>query len=48
MDVRGDQKLTQAIGNTTGALVSTQLGIFESVSLRGLREAIRNSPARCS
>jgi iron complex outermembrane receptor protein len=33
---KGDQTLTQAIGNTPGVFVSTQLGIFESVLMRGL------------
>jgi iron complex outermembrane receptor protein len=33
---RGDQTLTQAIANVPGAVVSTQLGIFESVMLRGM------------
>ncbi len=33
---RGDQTLTQAIAHVPGAIVSTQLGIFESVMLRGL------------
>jgi iron complex outermembrane receptor protein len=32
---RGDQSLTQAIAHVPGAVVSTQLGIFESVMLRG-------------
>ena len=36
IDARGDQTLTQSVANTTGALVTTNLGIFESVSLRGL------------
>jgi iron complex outermembrane receptor protein len=33
---RGDQTLAQAIAHTTGAVVSTQLGIFDSVTLRGM------------
>ena len=33
---KGDQTLTQAIADTPGAVVSTQLGLFESVMLRGL------------
>src|SRR5262249_61987782 len=33
---RGDQSLTQAITHVPGAVVSTQLGIFESVMLRGM------------
>src|SRR5262249_53992385 len=33
---RGDQSLVQAIAHVPGAIVSTQLGIFESVMLRGL------------
>jgi len=36
IDRRGDQTLTQAIANTPGAVVSTQLGVFESVMLRGM------------
>jgi iron complex outermembrane receptor protein len=36
IDSRGDQTLTQAITHVPGAVVSTQLGIFESVMLRGL------------
>ncbi len=36
IDSRGDQTLTQAVSRVPGALVSTQLGIFESVTLRGL------------
>src|SRR5207244_3046305 len=36
IDTRGDQTLTQAIAHVPGAVVSTQLGIFESVMLRGL------------
>jgi outer membrane receptor protein involved in Fe transport len=36
IDSRGDQTLTQAIAHIPGAVVSTQLGIFESVMLRGL------------
>ena len=33
---RGDLTLTQAISHVPGAVVSTQLGIFDSVMLRGL------------
>src|SRR5207237_9377103 len=33
---RGDQTLTQAIAHVPGAIVTTQLGIFASVMLRGL------------
>src|SRR5436305_541612 len=33
---RGDQTLAQAIEHVPGAVVSTQLGIFESVMLRGM------------
>ena len=33
---RGDQTLVQAVANTPGAVVSTQLGLFDSVMLRGL------------
>ncbi len=33
---QGDQTLTQAIAHVPGAVVSTQLGIFESVMLRGM------------
>lgn len=36
IDARGDQSLTQAISHVPGAIVSTQLGIFESVMLRGM------------
>jgi iron complex outermembrane receptor protein len=36
IDGRGDQTLTQAIAHVPGAVVSTQLGIFESVMLRGM------------
>ncbi len=36
IDRRGDQTLTQAISHVPGAVVSTQLGIFDSVMLRGL------------
>jgi outer membrane receptor protein involved in Fe transport len=36
MERRNDQKLTQAIEHVPGAVVSTQLGIFESVMLRGM------------
>jgi iron complex outermembrane receptor protein len=33
---RGDQTLVQAIAHVPGAVVSTQLGIFDSVMLRGM------------
>src|SRR4029450_234827 len=33
---RGDRTLTQAVAHVPGAIISTQLGIFESVMLRGL------------
>ena len=36
IESRGDQTLTQAIAHVPGAVVSTQLGVFESVMLRGL------------
>jgi iron complex outermembrane recepter protein len=36
IDARGDQTLPQAIAHVPGAVVSTQLGIFDSVMLRGL------------
>jgi iron complex outermembrane receptor protein len=36
IESRGDQTLTQAIAHVPGAVVSTQLGIFESVMLRGM------------
>ena len=36
IESRGDQTLVQAIAHVPGAVVSTQLGIFESVMLRGL------------
>ena len=36
IESRGDQSLTQAISHVPGAVVSTQLGLFESVMLRGL------------
>ena len=36
IDRRGDQTLTQAVAHVTGAVVSTQLGIFDSVMLRGM------------
>jgi iron complex outermembrane receptor protein len=35
-EARGDQTLTQAIAHVPGALISTQLGLFESVTLRGM------------
>ena len=36
IESRGDQSLVQAISHVPGAVVSTQLGIFESVMLRGM------------
>src|SRR5262249_43677700 len=36
IESRGDRSLTQAIAHVPGAIISTQLGIFESVLLRGL------------
>jgi iron complex outermembrane receptor protein len=36
MESRGDRTLTQAVAHVPGAIISTQLGIFESVMLRGL------------
>jgi iron complex outermembrane receptor protein len=39
IETRGDQTLTQAIANVPGVVVSTQLGLFESVLLRGLPRA---------
>ena len=36
IELRGDQTLPQAIAHVPGAVVSTQLGIFESVTLRGM------------
>src|SRR5215471_6301217 len=36
IDSRGDQTLVQAVEHVPGAVVSTQLGIFESVMLRGM------------
>jgi iron complex outermembrane receptor protein len=36
IELRGDQTLPQAISHVPGAVVSTQLGIFESVTLRGM------------
>jgi iron complex outermembrane receptor protein len=36
IESRGDQSLVQAIAHVPGAVVSTQLGIFESVMLRGM------------
>lgn len=37
IDERGDQSLVQALSRVPGAVVSTQLGIFESISLRGIQ-----------
>jgi outer membrane receptor protein involved in Fe transport len=36
INLRGDQGLVEAISNTPGAVVSTELGIFENVMLRGM------------
>lgn len=36
INLRGDQTLTQAIDHVPGLLVSTQLGLFESVLMRGM------------
>src|SRR6185436_2350931 len=36
IESRGDQSLVQAIAHVPGAVVSTQLGIFDSVMLRGM------------
>ena len=36
IDSRGNQTLVQAIAHVPGAIVSTQLGVFESVMLRGM------------
>lgn len=36
IEARGDQTLTQAVAHIPGVVISTQLGIFESVMLRGL------------
>jgi outer membrane receptor protein involved in Fe transport len=36
MDLRGAQSLPQAVAHVPGAVVSTQLGIFDSVMLRGM------------
>jgi len=36
LESRGDRSLTQAVAHVPGAIISTQLGIFESVMLRGL------------
>src|SRR6185436_17888081 len=36
IEARGDQTLVQAISHVPGAVVSTQLGVFESVMLRGM------------
>jgi iron complex outermembrane recepter protein len=36
IDSRGDQSLVQAISHVPGAVISTQLGVFESVMLRGM------------
>ena len=36
IDRRGDQRLTEAVEHVPGALVTTELGIFESVLFRGM------------
>jgi outer membrane receptor protein involved in Fe transport len=36
LETRGDQTLTDALTHVPGAVVSTQLGIFDSVMLRGM------------
>lgn len=36
IEMRGDQTLPQAIAHVPGAVLSTQLGIFDSVMLRGM------------
>ena len=36
MERRGDQRLTEAIEHTPGAVITTELGIFESVLFRGM------------
>ncbi len=36
LETRGDQTLTDALNHVPGAVVSTQLGIFDSVMLRGM------------
>ena len=36
IDSRGDQTLTQAIAHVPGAIIASQLGLFESVLLRGM------------
>ena len=36
IDRRGDQALTQAIAHVPGVVIATQLGLFESVLLRGM------------
>jgi len=36
IDARGVQSLTEAIAHVPGVVVSTQLGLFESVTLRGM------------
>jgi iron complex outermembrane receptor protein len=36
MERRGDQRLTEAVEHVPGALITTELGIFESVLFRGM------------
>jgi outer membrane receptor protein involved in Fe transport len=36
MERRGDQRLTEAVEHTPGAVITTELGIFESVLFRGM------------
>ena len=36
IDLRGDQRLTEAVEHVPGALITTELGIFENVLLRGM------------
>lgn len=35
-DLRGETTVPQAVAHLPGAVVSTQLGIFESITLRGM------------
>jgi iron complex outermembrane receptor protein len=39
IDARGDQTLTQAIAHVPGSIMSVQLGIFDSIMLRGMPRA---------
>jgi iron complex outermembrane receptor protein len=36
MERRGDQRLTEAVEHTPGAVITTELGVFESVLFRGM------------